>query len=163
MPDVKLPLPFEAYTGKEPYIFVSYAHTDGIAVFNEITELHKRGYRIWYDEGIDPGNEWPEEIAKALDQSACFLVFISAAAVQSKNVRNEINFALNKRKTFLAIYLEEVKLPPGLELIMGSTQAILKWRMTNEHYWRKIEKTLGEETRNTAEAEFRSAKDSEIP
>ena len=33
MPDVNLPLPFNAYVGEEPFVFVSYAHKDGHLVY----------------------------------------------------------------------------------------------------------------------------------
>jgi TIR domain len=142
MPDVDLPIPFQAYMGDEPYVFVSYAHKDGRVVFTELQALHQKGVRIWYDEGIDPGNEWPEEIAKALDRAMVFLVFISKVAVESRNVRNEINFALNRGKRFIAIHLEDTQLPPGLELRMGDIQAIMKWRMTDDHYSKKVQFSL---------------------
>ena len=147
MPDVDLPLPFEAYTGDEAFVFVSYAHLDGHRVYPEIQALHEQGFRIWYDEGIDPGNEWPEEIAAALGRAAAFLVFISPAAAGSDNVRNEIHFALNRRKRFVAVHLEETELPEGLELRMGSIQGILKWRMTAEHYRKKLALSLPVVTR----------------
>jgi len=142
MPDVNALHPFEAYAGKEPYLFASYAHKDGKIVFAELRSLHERGYRIWYDEGIDPGNEWPEEVGEALANASLFLVFISPAAVESRNVRNEINFALNNEKPFIAVYLEETQLPAGLELRMGDIQAVMKYRMSPENYRRKMEKTL---------------------
>jgi hypothetical protein len=41
MPDVPLRAPFEAYTGREPYLFASYAHADGAIVFPELTSLHR--------------------------------------------------------------------------------------------------------------------------
>jgi hypothetical protein len=134
--------PFEAYNGDSPFLFVSYAHKDANSVFPEITYLHEQGYRIWYDEGIDPGNEWPEEIGKALSLCSFFIVFISSNAVSSQNVRNEINFALNKTKPFLAIHIEDTSLPTGLELRMGDIQAILKYRMSEENYCRKLSKTI---------------------
>src|SRR5271165_75223 len=138
MPDVHLPLPFEPYWGKEPYVFASYAHRDGAAVYSELRALHGQGLRIWYDEGIAPGSEWPENIGRALQGSSFFLVFMTPAAVESRNVRNEIDFALRRGKPFLAIYLEDVQLPPGLELQMGNIQAIMKWRMAREHYAKKV-------------------------
>jgi len=138
MPDVHLPLPFEPYGGEEPYVFASYAHRDGAAVYSELRALHGQGLRIWYDEGIEPGSEWPENIGRALQGSSFFLVFMTRAAVESRNVRNEIDFALRRGKPFLAIYLEDVQLPPGLELQMGNIQAIMKWRMAREHYAKKI-------------------------
>lgn len=147
MPDTVQSAPFEAYVGDKPYLFVSYAHLDGPSVFPELVYLKGHGYRIWYDEGIDPGNEWPEEVAKALAGAAYFVVFVSPHAVKSQNVRNEINFALNNRKPFLAIHIVETELPAGLQLRMGDIQAILKHRMHDESYRKKLLKSLPEALR----------------
>jgi hypothetical protein len=142
MPDTELEPPFQAYSGDGPFIFVSYSHKDAAAVFPELQELRDLGYRIWFDEGIDPGNEWPEEIANALNRAAMFLVFISSAAVASQNVRNEIYLALKLNKDFLAVHLSETELPKGLQLSISSLQAVLKHRMSSEGYRRKIKKAL---------------------
>lgn len=142
MPDVEAATPFPAYNGTGPYIFVSYAHADGKKVFSEIAWLHEQGYRIWYDEGVDPGNEWPDEVATALEAADYFLVFISPSAVESTNVRNEINVALNKRKRFLAIHLVKTPLPPGLELRMGNIQALLRFQMETDRYRAKLLQVL---------------------
>ena len=144
MPDVNLPLPFDAYAGEEPFVFVSYAHKDGYLVYPEIKALHDSGVRIWFDGGIDPGNEWPEDIAQALLKAQMFLVFITPSSVESQNVRNEINYAINKKKSFLAVHLQETQLPAGLELRMGDIQAILKYRMTEENYNKKLSSTFSE-------------------
>ncbi len=130
-------LPFPAYKGKEPYMFISYAHVDSRAVYQIISDFHDIGYNVWYDEGIEPGIEWPEEIANALDRCSLFVVFITPASANSLNVRNEINFALSKKLSFIAIYLKETALTPGLQLQMGSKQAILMYNMDNESFRRK--------------------------
>ena len=149
--------PFEAYTGDNPYVFVSYAHADGELVFREIRKLHEAGYRIWYDEGIDPGNDWPEHIAKAVIDCDLFLMFTSPRSAASENCRNEVNLALNRKKKFLAVYLEETDLPPGLELRMGDLQAVLKFRMPETTYRKKVftglENLLGEGGRDVPEGE----------
>ena len=139
--------PFEAYGGCDPFLFVSYSHQDKTNVYPEIGRLHGLEFRIWYDEGIDPGNEWPEDVASALARSSFFLVFTTPPSVESQNVRNEINFAINRKKPFLAVHLEETSLPMGLELRMGDIQAVLKWRMTEDRYHRQIEKSLPRELR----------------
>jgi len=133
---------FEAYRGESPYIFVAYSHADRELVYPEIERLHNLGYRIWYDEGIDPGNEWPEEIAQALAKSSFFVVFISPDAVKSVYVRNEIAFALEYKKKYLAIHLKETELPMGLKLQIGNMQGILKWKDSPEVCKRKIKKAL---------------------
>jgi hypothetical protein len=142
MPGVNIDLPCAAYTGDEPFAFISYAHFDAETVYPEIQRLDLMGYRVWYDEGIDPGNEWPEEVAGALKRSTQFIVFVTQRAIGSRNVRNEINYALKHDKPFFAIHLAETELPPGMDLQMSSIQAIFKWRMNDQTYVRNLERAL---------------------
>jgi hypothetical protein len=135
-------IPFNAYLGNEPYIFVSYAHADSNKVFPILSEFHNAGFPVWYDEGIDPGNEWPEEIANALVNSSLFVVFISNASAKSVNVRNEINLALSENKPFVAIWLEDAALSPGMKLQIGSKQGIMCFRMDPEDFYRKCFRSL---------------------
>ena len=153
MADTSVHPPFEAYRGDAPFIFVSYAHADAPAVFPELVRLRESGYRIWYDEGIDPGNEWPEAIEQALQRCAFFLVFMTDRAVASRNVRNEINFALCEAKPFVAIHIEETDLRYGLKLSMSSVQAIFKYRTRNDGYWRVLTRALPEAVREAIRKE----------
>ncbi len=130
MNEIQFEPPFKAYDGDEPFVFVSYSHQDKAWVYPEIQRLHDVGHRIWYDEGIDPGNEWPDEIAKALEGCAYFIVFISPQSVESKHVKKEIHFALEEEKPFLAIHVEETQLPRGLRYQIGDIQAIPKFDMS---------------------------------
>lgn len=162
MPE-KINAPFYAYKGNEPYIFISYAHKDSDKVFPVIKKFNDAGFNIWYDEGIDPGNEWPLEIERALKNSGMFLVFITPNSVKSRNVRNEINYALSNNLPFLAIYLEDTELIEGLGLQMGSTQAIMKYRMDDNAFYYKSETVFsqmlsGEKTAKTFPAEVEKSK-----
>ena len=121
-----------AYEGKEPYIFVSYAHKDSPAVFHIVEQLNARGYRIWYDEGIEPGSEWPEYIANHLLGAEMVLSILSPNAVNSVNCRREINFALSKNKPVLTIHMEGMELPVGLELQLSSQQSVLYYTYDSE-------------------------------
>ena len=58
--------PFPAYNGDEPYVFVSYSHSNSSAVYPELAWLKESEFNIWYDEGIEAGTEWREEIGKAI-------------------------------------------------------------------------------------------------
>lgn len=116
-----------AYEGDLPYIFVSYSHLDTEIVFKVLDELYRRGYHIWYDEGIAPGSEWPEEVASHLFHSSMFISFISNNSMQSENCRREINFALSKNKPFLSIVLEKTDIPLGIEMQLSSHQNILRY------------------------------------
>lgn len=141
--------PFAAYKGDDPYIFVSYAHKNSEVVFAHITRLHEEGFRIWYDEGIDPGTDWSDEIAGALAKAEIFLVFISAAAIASHNVRKEIVFAIDQRKTMLCVHVEEAELPLGLKMQLGNIQALLENRFHEKEkfYERMFSALLPERTR----------------
>ena len=127
-------VPFPAYHGDEPYLFVSYAHSDHDLVFPEIKRFNDDGFHVWYDEGISPGNEWPKEIAEALQKSSLFVLMATPDSVTRQNVQNEINFAVARHIPFVAIHLKETELPPDIELQIGSLQAIHKYRMTEEEY-----------------------------
>ena len=129
-----------AYEGKEPYIFVSYAHKDSAAVFHLVEQLNERGYRIWYDEGIEPGSEWPEYIANHLLGAEMVLSVLTPNAVNSVNCRREINFALSRNKPVLTIYMEDIELPVGLELQLSSQQSVLYYTYdSEERFLDKIE------------------------
>ena len=134
--------PIPAYKGPEPYIFLSYAHKNADKVLPEIDRLRKLGYHVWYDEGIAPGNEWTSEIASALEKAAFFLVMLSPEAAISENVQNEIYYAVEDKKPFLAVHLAETKLEGGVRLQIGTKQAILKYNMSDEEYVFKLVEAL---------------------
>ena len=113
---------------KDKYIFVSYAHKDSPTVLPLIDALRKNGYTVWYDQGIEAGTEWPEYIAERIQECGVFLACISPAAMQSNNCRNEINFALSLKKDCLTVYLEETHMTAGMQLQLGSLQALFKYR-----------------------------------
>ena len=126
-------MPYPAYRGKEPYVFISYARLDSERVFAEIKRFNEGGH-VWYDEGIAPGNEWSDAIAEALSNCSVFVVLLTPTSAPRENVLNEIDYALNEEKPFLAIYLDETTLPPGLKLRISRKQAILKYNMSEEEY-----------------------------
>ncbi len=67
------------YKGDRPYIFISYAHKNSDEALAIIHTLQVRGYRVWYDEGIDPGAEWDENIAAHVRKCYLFIALISEA------------------------------------------------------------------------------------
>ncbi|MBR4017481.1 MAG: toll/interleukin-1 receptor domain-containing protein [Oscillospiraceae bacterium] len=121
-----------AYEGSEPYIFVSYAHSDSDRVLPVISALQERGFRIWYDAGIEAGTEWPEYIAQYLNDCNSFVAFMSCHAANSHNCRREINFAIKLRKEPLVIYLEDVELSLGMQMQLDSLQAIYRTRHSDD-------------------------------
>ena len=127
------------YEGQEAYIFISYCHKDRASVFPIIEQMARDGYRVWYDEGIDPGSEWPEIIASHLNGSAACVAFITENAVNSHNCKREINFALLKKKPFISVILEPVQMSMGMEMQLAATQAIFKYTLESEkEFYKKL-------------------------
>lgn len=136
---------FEAYSGNKPYAFISYSHEDTDIVIPIIKDWHDKGYRIWYDEGIDPGNEWRKFIAQKLNDSVYFVIFISPDSVASKNVKRELYFADKYDIPFLAIHLKKTKLPLDIDLTISSHQGVMKYRMSENDFAYKMKTTLPRE------------------
>lgn len=134
--------PFPAYSGDEPYIFVSYAHDDAALVYPEILRLHEQGFNVWYDEGIKPGNTWREEVALALTESKLFLYFITPGSVESENCHQELNFALSRERKVLAVHLVETTMSVGIELSLSNKQAIIKSDHSQSAYEAKLKESV---------------------
>ena len=128
-----------SYEGNENYIFISYAHKDTETVFQVLELFQRNHYRFWYDEGITPGSEWPEDIARHLNASAMVIAFITPNAMASPNCRREINYALSKNKPFLSVLLEPTEMPPGMEMQLSAQQSILRHNFPEwEGFCRKL-------------------------
>ena len=128
------------YSKQEPYIFISYAHKDEKRVLPLIDGLRARGFRVWYDIGIEAGTEWPAIIESHLLECECVIAFLSQNAMDSQNCRNEINLAIYEKKPFLAIHLEEVELISGMRLQLISQQAMFYYRHnTVESFFNELE------------------------
>ncbi len=134
--------PFRSYSGTKPYIFVSYAHIDMKAVFAIINKLNSSGYRFWYDEGLEPGEEWPEIVGRKIIKCGQFLVFMSPFAVKSRNIRNEINLAFSENKNILVIYLDNTRMSSGLKLQLGSVHFVNKYDLKDEEFFKKLRSAL---------------------
>ncbi len=140
--------PFPVYRGTMPYIFISYSHADLKEVFRFIKQLNVSRYRIWFDEGIEPGNEWPEVVGRAVLECSQFIIFMSPSAVDSRNVRNEINLATSADKNIIVIYLKSTTLSEGLLLQIGTVQYFNKFEMADKEFIDKLKRVLSNDLHN---------------
>lgn len=108
----------------------------------ELQRLREGGVNVYYDEGISPGHEWTQELADAIDGCNRVLFFVSSSSVASRHCRNEVQYALEKSKRLISVYLEPTDLPGGLQLSLGSAQAVLKYALTAKDYSRKLSEAL---------------------
>ena len=99
------------YYGGKKYIFLSYAHQNREQAFSFVYRLQRDEFRVWYDEGIDPGTEWADNIAEKIENSNCFLALISKEYIQSENCRDELSYAHENGIKTLLVFIEDVELP----------------------------------------------------
>lgn len=105
------------YENGEKYIFVSYSHRDSDTVVPIIKGMQKRGYRVWYDEGIQVGTEWSDTIAAHIEHCECFVSFMSENAAASENCRDEISYAKELNLNACMVMLQEqVEMCGGLAM-----------------------------------------------
>ena len=129
------PIPYE---GDKNYIFISYAHKDSDRVWPVIERMQKDGFRVWYDDGISPGSEWDENIARHVKECSFFIAFMSENYLASDNCKDELNYSRDLDKQQLIIYLDPVELPPALAMRIGRNQAIMKYGMNDDEFYGKL-------------------------
>lgn len=112
---------FKPYEGKRPYLFVSYSHRQSDAVIDTIRLLHERRWRVWYDEGIPAGSDWPKNIEEHMRGSAAVLFFLSKSALGSPNCFSEIKTAVGMRKSVLVLPLEEAEISAEWKALLDKT------------------------------------------
>ena len=130
--------PFPAYRGSDPYVFVSYAHEDAEEIYRDLTFLNDQGFRIWYDDGISPGHNWPEALAEAIAKCDLFLFFVSKDSIESSHCQRELHFAMEGDKAVVAIHVDDSSLPTGLKFVLGNQQAIMKRDLPESQYREKL-------------------------
>ena len=98
---------FKPYEGSRPFLFISYAHRQSDAVLDTIRILHEKGWRLWYDEGIPAGSDWPANIAQHMQGCERVIFFLSARALESHNCYSEMKTAARLGKPILLVRLED--------------------------------------------------------
>ena len=144
----------EPYDGDEPFIFLSYSHKDMAAAAEMIGKLKAMGYRVWYDQGLNPGAEWLNVITGKILTCSYFIALASPGYLDSRFCRNEISFAYSENKKLLIIYLKDMELPPEWKLMYSPIQALFKHAEGERIYQRipdapGIEVCRAEETKPT--------------
>jgi TIR domain len=117
-------------------IFLSYAHKDGSEAAEWLyTRLKGCGYEVWKDNHSLPlGGSFPKEISNAMDRMDFVLVLLSAAAVASDWVQEEIDMAKVARRQMIPILLEQTEVPPYLKTIhsLELKAGINDWRALHQ-------------------------------
>ena len=128
---IKIPEPVKvlssvpkACKSKQNYCFVSYAHADSEDVFPIIEELNKRNVKVWFDQGINTGEEWKEVVEDRIKRCSVFLWMVSSISIQKDAVKKEVDQAIREGKEIILIRFDDSELSRGFDLEFGSAQYI---------------------------------------
>lgn len=92
--------------------FFSYSRSDSDFVLKLAKDLRDAGAQLWIDQlDIKGGSPWDSSVEAALESSKRMIVVLSSASVASKNVLDEISFALEYDKHVIPILISECTPP----------------------------------------------------
>lgn len=112
-----------AYSGYEPYAFISYSHRNASKVYKILDRLKSLGVRFWFDEDLKPSDEYIEVIAEKLEKSKFFIAFVSTDSLSSRYCKDEIRFAYENGIPMMIIYLEPCELSAGFKMMLNGVQS----------------------------------------
>lgn len=142
----------DSYDGTEPYIFVSYSHADTEKVYQILKIIDKEKYRFWFDDTMEIGEDFREELRSRIENCTAFLLFISNTSMQSKYCGMEIITAYKHDKKIYPVYLDEtVEIPAPLKMILENLQHLKS--QANEKYIYKLISGLPIETMRSLQTE----------
>jgi len=78
-------------------VFISHSH-ESQALAKQISDALRRvGLEVWDDTQILPGDNWAQEIARALEESQAMVILLTPSTVNSTWVQREIQYALGSK------------------------------------------------------------------
>jgi len=133
------------------YAFVSYAHADAKRVYPSIEKMSEKKLNIWYDQEIQPGENWTEVIASHIKGCKLVILMLSSTSILSLNVRNELTLAQTYKKKIIPIFLEMVHLSPGAELQLRNYHWMQKYLLSEDAYYEQLVHAVAQELKKTAD------------
>lgn len=117
----KMQTKFEAYTGSEPYLFISYSHKDTKTVYPILDALHDKKYRIWYGDSCEIGNDFRDELRQRIKNCSAVILFVSDNSMNSPFCGMEIIVARENNKDLFPVYLDsKASVPPAFEILLAT-------------------------------------------
>jgi adenylate cyclase len=97
-------------------VFISYARTDKARVAPLVAAIEARGWSVWWDPEIAPGQEFDDQIDAALEAAKAVLVVWTPVSVASRWVRGEAREAAERGK-LVPVRLDDARLPIDVRAI----------------------------------------------
>lgn len=119
---------------KENYIFLSYSHENRGIVNTIANKIENDGYCVWYDNGINPGSEWAEDIAVHIEKAKVFIAFITKEYLQSENCKDELSYARENNLVILLVFLDkELEISGGMKLRNHRRQQLFYYKYSDKN------------------------------
>lgn len=97
-------------------LFISYARESIEDVRDTVEILRAGGHSVWFDERLLPGQDWKEELGKAIDGCEAFVFALTHDSVGSDWCAWELATAASLDKAVIPVLLEPgVDIPPSVE------------------------------------------------
>ncbi|HKV96551.1 MAG TPA: TIR domain-containing protein [Gammaproteobacteria bacterium] len=97
-------------------VFVSYARADKARVAPLIAAIEAKGWSVWWDPEISPGQEFDDQIDAEIDAAKAVLVVWTPTSVASRWVRGEAREAA-ERGILVPVRFEQARLPMDVRAI----------------------------------------------
>ena len=91
-------------------VFISYKREERDKARSIAEALAKRGFSVWWDIDLLPGDKFADEIAAVIEHAKAAVVLWSEAAINSAFVRAEASRAAN-RNILIPVRLDDCELP----------------------------------------------------
>jgi hypothetical protein len=111
-------------------IFLSYAREDLPRVKPIVDALEARGWSVWWDRTIEPGQKWDRVIETALDEARCVIVLWSLFSAKSDWVRKEAAEG-ERRGILIPALVDDVVIPLAFRDIQAAN--LVGWAGAQPH------------------------------
>lgn len=101
--------------------FISYSSTYGEVIAELEKDLEAIGYDVWFDQELEGGQQWWDEICKHIRSCDLFLLCLSPEMLASEPCRLEYTFAHELGKPIFPLVVSEIE-THGLPDILAHTQ-----------------------------------------
>ena len=97
-------------------VFVSYARADKARVAPLVAAIEAKGWSVWWDPEITPGQEFDDQIEAEIGAAKAVLVVWTPVSVASRWVRGEAREAA-ERGILVPVRFEQARLPMDVRAI----------------------------------------------
>jgi hypothetical protein len=111
-------------------IFISYESKDQLRIIPLVKALESKGWSVWLDEMILPGEVFANVIEKNIIAAKCVIVVWSKNSIYSQWVKTEARFGLKKKK-LIPVLIDDVLIPFEFQSIQSAN--LINWQGASPH------------------------------